>query len=109
MLIVVSQMSVGSKPINNIKKLDYLRKENFMIKKFIKATLLAVLLIASVMFPGATSTEAIDMAERDNGDNSIDIIIEKSNDGVRASKVPDLGDDQAFPFIPGFGNDSGKD
>ena len=80
-----------------------------MTKKFFKATLLAVLLIASVMFAGVTSTEAIDMAERDNNDNYLDVIIEKSNDGVKTSKVPDLGDDQAFPFIPGFGNDSGKD
>ncbi len=80
-----------------------------MTKKFFKANLLAVLLFASVMFTGTTSTEAIDMAEMDNGDNSLDIVIEKSNDRVRTSKVPDLGDDQAFPFIPGFGNDSGKD
>ena len=45
-------------------------------------------------------------------DNSMGIVIEESVDssnGSEISSVPDLGDDQAFPFIPGFGKNSGKD
>ena len=47
-----------------------------------------------------------------NDNNSIGIVIEESSDaldGSKTSAAPDLGDDQAFPFIPGFGKNSGKD
>ena len=47
-----------------------------------------------------------------NKDNSMGIVIKKSSehlDGSKSSAAPDLGDDQAFPFIPGFGKNSGKD
>ena len=47
-----------------------------------------------------------------NEGNSLGIAIEKSSDALGDSKTsaaPDLGDDQAFPFIPGFGKNSGKD
>ena len=47
-----------------------------------------------------------------NEDNSMGIVIEESSDSLNGSKTsaaPDLGDDQAFPFIPGFGKNSGKD
>ena len=47
-----------------------------------------------------------------NEDNSMGIVIEESSDaldGSETSTAPDLGDDQAFPFIPGFGKNSGKD
>ena len=47
-----------------------------------------------------------------NEDNSMGIVIEESSDALDGSKIsaaPDLGDDQAFPFIPGFGKNSGKD
>ena len=47
-----------------------------------------------------------------NEDNSMDIVIKESSDTLDSSKTssaPDLGDDQAFPFIPGFGKNSGKD
>ena len=52
------------------------------------------------------------MASDMNEDNSMGIVIEESSDtfdGSKTSAVPDLGDDQAFPFIPGFGKNSGKD
>ena len=45
-------------------------------------------------------------------ENSMGSVIEESSnamDGSETSAVPDLGDDQAFPFIPGFGKNSGKD
>ena len=47
-----------------------------------------------------------------NKENSMGIVIEESSDafdGPKTSAAPDLGDDQAFPFIPGFGKNSGKD
>ena len=47
-----------------------------------------------------------------NEENSMGIVIEESSDSLNGSKTsaaPDLGDDQAFPFIPGFGKNSGKD
>ena len=45
-------------------------------------------------------------------DNSIGLAMEKSTQTIDDSKNStyyDLGDDQAFPFIPGFGKNSGKD
>ena len=33
----------------------------------------------------------------------------ETSDSSIASAVPDLGDDLTFPFIPGFGKNSGKD
>ena len=47
-----------------------------------------------------------------NEDKSMGIVIEESSDslvGSNTNAAPDLGDDQAFPFIPGFGKNSGKD
>ena len=47
-----------------------------------------------------------------NEDKPMGIVIEESSDslvGSDTSAAPDLGDDQAFPFIPGFGKNSGKD
>tara|TARA_Y100001968_G_scaffold8484_1_gene7118 strand:- start:443 stop:703 length:261 start_codon:yes stop_codon:yes gene_type:complete len=46
------------------------------------------------------------------GDNQLGIVIEKSSETIAGSndnEIPDLGDDQTFPFIPGFGKNSGKD
>ena len=40
------------------------------------------------------------------------IVIEESSETIYSSetgKAPELGDDKAFPFIQGFGKDSGKD
>ena len=45
-------------------------------------------------------------------DNQMGIVIEKSSETIAGSnenESPDLGDDQTFPFIPGFGKNSGKD
>ena len=64
--------------------------------------------IFSVINPVAAAQMGSDM----NEDNSMGIVIEESNDsldGSKTSTAPDLGDDQAFPFIPGFGKNSGKD
>tara|TARA_Y100001968_G_C18829492_1_gene468413 strand:+ start:199 stop:390 length:192 start_codon:yes stop_codon:yes gene_type:complete len=40
------------------------------------------------------------------------IVNEGSNDALNGSKksaTPDLGDDQALPFIPGFGKNYGRE
>tara|TARA_Y100001968_G_C19208446_1_gene643546 strand:+ start:112 stop:333 length:222 start_codon:yes stop_codon:yes gene_type:complete len=64
------------------------------------------------LFINVNPVQAIQMSQ-DNGDeNSLGIVIEETSesaDGSKTSVVPDLGDDQAFPFIPGFGKNSGKD
>ena len=63
-------------------------------------------------FTGINPVAAAQMGSDMNEDNSMGIVIEESNDsldGSKTSTAPDLGDDQAFPFIPGFGKNSGKD
>ncbi len=45
-------------------------------------------------------------------DNSMGIVIEESSAALKCSNTSaanDLGDDQAFPFISGFGKNSGKE
>ena len=64
------------------------------------------------MFYGISPIQAAQINTGDNGENSLGIVIEKSTetiDSLKTSSEPDLGDDQAFPFIPGFGKNSGKD
>tara|TARA_Y100001968_G_scaffold316756_1_gene344991 strand:+ start:299 stop:553 length:255 start_codon:yes stop_codon:yes gene_type:complete len=58
-----------------------------------------------------TSTSIAAQVNSDiNEDNPLGIVIEQSNQtDTNSSSSPDLGDDQAFPFIPGFGKNSGKD
>ena len=56
--------------------------------------------------------EAIQSDPVKSEDNSLGIVIEESTDSsnnLKTSSIPDLGDDQTFPFIPGFGKNSGKD
>ena len=74
--------------------------------------ILSIFMVSSVFFSGITSVSAIQMDSDTNQDNSTGIVIEESSDTLNSSKTsayPDLGDDQAFPFIPGFGKNSGKD
>ena len=86
-----------------------------MMKKILKASsyfFLSVLLTTSMIFSGVMSTQAAQMSTVDNGDNSLGIVIQDTSETINESKIsaePDLGDDQAFPFIPGFGKNSGKD
>ena len=73
---------------------------------------LALLIISTSIFSGTNPVVAAQMRSDMNEDNSMGIVIEESSDELDASKTsaaPDLGDDQAFPFIPGFGKNSGKD
>ena len=73
---------------------------------------LSIFIASSTALLGISTAQAAQMDSDMNEDNSIGIVIEESSDaldGSKTSAAPDLGDDQAFPFIPGFGKNSGKD
>ena len=86
-----------------------------MLKKIFRtASLLALyVFIASLtFFSGINPIVAAQMSSEMNENNSMGIVIEESSDDLDGSKISssnDFGDDQAFPFIPGFGKNSGKD
>ncbi len=72
----------------------------------------SILIASTTIFSGINPAVAAQTGSDMNDDNSMGIVIEDSNDALDGSKTitaPDLGDDQAFPFIPGFGKNSGKD
>ena len=85
-----------------------------MFKKFSKPFNLiftTIFIIFSTFFVTST-VYASQMYSGTDEENTMGIIIEESSestDGLNVSSAPDLGDDQAFPFIPGFGKNSGKD
>ena len=86
-----------------------------MLKKIFRAAsflVLSVFLTSTTIFSEINPAAAAQMGSDMNEDNSMGIVIEESSDSLNGSKTssaPDLGDDQAFPFIPGFGKNSGKD
>ena len=86
-----------------------------MIKKIFRAAnflVLSILVVATTFFSSANPTTAAQMDPDMNEDNPMSIVIQESSDSFDGSKTtasPDLGDEQAFPFIPGFGKNSGKD
>ena len=86
-----------------------------MLKKIFRSTrflILSVFLVSTTIFSGINPAEAVQMDSELNEENSMGIVIEESSESSNGSKIsaaPDLGDDQAFPFIPGFGKNSGKD
>ena len=86
-----------------------------MLKKIFKAAsflALSIYLVLTAIFSGINPVVAAQIGSDMNEDNSMGIVIEESSDSLNGSKTssaPDLGDDQAFPFIPGFGKNSGKD
>ena len=86
-----------------------------MLKKIFRAAsflALSIFIASSTFLSGINPVEAAQMGSDMNEDNSMGIVIEESSDamdGSKTSAAPDLGDDQAFPFIPGFGKNSGKD
>ena len=86
-----------------------------MFKKIIKLTSIFaffILVTSSTLLSNTSTVEAANMSSDINENNSMGIVIEEINDATADSKItasPDLGDDQAFPFIPGFGKNSGKD
>ena len=86
-----------------------------MFKKIFSATSFLVLsffIVSTTFFSGTMPAMSAQMDSEMNEDNTMGIVIEESSDSLDSSKtssLPDLGDDQAFPFIPGFGKNSGKD
>ena len=84
-------------------------KKIFRVASFLA---LSIFIASSTIFSGINLVDAAQMSSGMNEDNSMGILIEESSedlDGSKTSAAPDLGDDQAFPFIPGFGKNSGKD
>ena len=86
-----------------------------MLKKILRAAsfiALSFFIASTAIFSEINPVVAAQMGSEMNEDNSMGIVIEESSDALNGSKTsaaPDLGDDQAFPFIPGFGKNSGKD
>ena len=86
-----------------------------MINKIFRTTsyfIFSILITCSTFLAGTSSIAASQMSSDIDEDNPMGIVIEESNDDKNksiANAAPDLGDDQAFPFIPGFGKNSGKD
>tara|TARA_Y100001968_G_C19247949_1_gene662888 strand:- start:631 stop:894 length:264 start_codon:yes stop_codon:yes gene_type:complete len=83
------------------------------ILKYSASIFFSIFFLAIPIFlTGAPQVQAVQMSVEESGNNTMDIVIEESVDNsieTKTSAVPDLGDDQAFPFIPGFGKNSGKD
>ena len=86
-----------------------------MLRKIFRAAsflVLSIFISSTTIFSGIIPAVATQIDSDMNEDNSMGIVIEESSDaldGSKTSAAPDLGDDQAFPFIPGFGKNSGKD
>ena len=79
---------------------------------FLFCTLLTFFAFIATSFSGFDSVLAIEAEYNSDVDNPLNIVIKESTPTSEDSKIvvePDLGDDQAFPFIPGFGKNSGKD
>tara|TARA_Y100001968_G_scaffold191149_1_gene175159 strand:- start:131 stop:388 length:258 start_codon:yes stop_codon:yes gene_type:complete len=73
---------------------------------------LSIFIVVSTLLSGISFLEAAQITSDSNEDISMGIVIEETSDALDDSNTiasPDLGDDQAFPFIPGFGKNSGKD
>ncbi len=97
------------------------RMETFMVSQVLKAILksasflIASLALISILLTAAIPVNALEdsLSPESNGDNPLGIVIERSDDSnisgiekttgeIKASKYPDLGDDQVFPFIAGL-------
>ena len=86
-----------------------------MIQKILKYShlfLLSIFIITTIFFSGNLQVNAAQNIKVDNTEIILSEEIEDSSkmiDNLTTSASPDLGDDQTFPFIPGFGKNSGKD
>ena len=82
-----------------------------MIKRILRDfsyIFLTIFLCTSTMFSGVSTSQAVQTGTGDNGDNSLGIKIEESTEKTESLNTiaeNDLGDDQSFPFIPGFGKE----
>ena len=82
------------------------------LNRALGSTLLAFFIIASGVFSAVLPVYSAQLDSNSDGDNPMGIVIEETSgtqDNTNIAVEPDLGDDQAFPFIPGFGKNSGKD
>ena len=85
-----------------------------MFKTFLKIPIkiiFSLVLILSIFnnVPYAFASENVSL---NSADITSEITTENSSNSIEnddQNNIPDLGDDQAFPFIPGFGKNSGKD
>tara|TARA_B100001250_G_scaffold249413_1_gene214391 strand:- start:1404 stop:1652 length:249 start_codon:yes stop_codon:yes gene_type:complete len=80
-----------------------------MIKRILKSTsyiLLSIFIATTTIFTSVYPVYSAQIRSGNNIDQSLDIEIEDSSetiDSLKNSNKIDLGDDQTFPFIPGFG------
>ena len=86
-----------------------------LLKKILvdtKLVFISFVLFTYTFLSGVVPLQAEEIIFANDKNQSMDIAIEDSAKTIEESKKssePDLGDDQAFPFIPGFGKNSGKD
>tara|TARA_B100000965_G_scaffold406390_1_gene445069 strand:+ start:738 stop:1004 length:267 start_codon:yes stop_codon:yes gene_type:complete len=86
-----------------------------LLKKLLvdtKLVFISFVLFTYTFLSGVVPLQAEEIIFANDKNQSMDIAIEDSAKTIEESKKssePDLGDDQTFPFIPGFGKNSGKD
>ena len=81
-----------------------------ILKKRYIPLFLSIFVFLTGFFTSFTSVNAVEMTgNTDESDMGVDIDNSDDVASKKSSSVPDLGDDQTFPFIPGFGKNSGKD
>ena len=79
--------------------------------------ILSIPIICSIFFVGFNSLEAL--SPDSNGQNPLKIVIESSEenqsldpknsmDEIKIGGIPDLGDDQVFPFVAGLDSYEGS-
>ena len=91
-----------------------------MVKKMfgvLSHLILSIPIICSIFFVGLNSVEAL--SPESNGQNPLKIVIqpseenqsldpENSMDEIKIGGIPDLGDDQVFPFVAGLDSYEGS-
>ncbi len=85
-----------------------------MSRKLLRASnfIFFIFIVSNILLSEVSQALESQMNHETSLDNFISIEIEESRDTLDESKTnssPDLGDDQTFPFIPGFGKNSSKD
>ena len=86
-----------------------------MVNKILRTSsflLLSLFITTSILISGVITIGATQVSDENNLDNKSNIVIKDSSNTISnemLTNTPDLGDEQAFPFIPGFGKNSGKD
>ena len=86
-----------------------------MVNKILRTSsflLLSLFITTSILISGVITIGATQISDENNLDNKSNILIKDSSNTISnkgLTNTPDLGDEQAFPFIPGFGKNSGKD